>query len=114
MGIDYYAMGQRIRKLRLERNLTQDQLAELLDFSGRGYISRIENGTSVFGLETLACVAEAFEKPLAYLTDGILTSLSDYLYPELESAVRELSPHHRRAVVLLAQNLVESQKRKIY
>ncbi len=110
MGIDFYTMGQRIRKLRQQKNLTQEQLAELLDFSGRGYVSRVENGTAVMGLQTLASLAEGLGKPVSYLIDGAMTAQATYLYPELAEAVRPLSQQHRKAVVRLAESLAEAEQ----
>lgn len=112
MGIDFYTMGQRIRKLRQQKNLTQEQLAELLDFSGRGYVSRVENGTAVMGLQTLAILAEGLGKPVSYLIDGAMTGQTTYLYPELAEAVQPLSQQHRKAVVRLAESLSEAERER--
>ena len=43
--IDYYSIGRRIQQRRVQRNITQERLAEMVNVSVP-HISRIENGSS--------------------------------------------------------------------
>ncbi|WP_324721573.1 helix-turn-helix transcriptional regulator [Salinimicrobium sp. HB62] len=52
-----FKMGLLLRKAREEKNLTQDQLAELID-KKRTYISRVENNGSNLTLKTLFDIVE--------------------------------------------------------
>lgn len=52
MTIDYKIIGRRIRKLRTEKSLTQEKLAEMCDLS-ISHISLIETAKRNVGLETL-------------------------------------------------------------
>ena len=60
MELDYHAIGVRIRRLRKERGLTQQTLAEM---SGQepSNISHIERGATKLSLPTLVSVANALE-----------------------------------------------------
>lgn len=61
MAIDICArLGKRIRRLRKERNWTQEYLSQ---HSGLGsvYLSRLENGQKEPGLRTLEILANAFD-----------------------------------------------------
>ena len=60
MELDYQAIGVRIRRLRKERGLTQQTLAEM---SGQeaSNISHIERGATKLSLPTLVSVANALE-----------------------------------------------------
>lgn len=61
----YRELGQRIKKLRLERGLTQAELAEgLFD---RSYISQIELGLCVPPLQSLQLIVDRLEVPLHQL-----------------------------------------------
>ena len=70
-------VGERIRKIRLQKGLTQENLAEKIceiQNSGRGgnpqTVSRIENAVNDFGIDTLLAVAEALEvSPQNLLSD---------------------------------------------
>lgn len=61
-------IGENIRKTRLEKGLTQENLAERMchiQNTGRGgnpqTVSRIENAVNDFGIDTFLIVAEALE-----------------------------------------------------
>lgn len=50
MEVDYGALGKRIRKVRKERGMTQEQLAERIDVCPP-HMSNIENGKTKFSLQ---------------------------------------------------------------
>ncbi|WP_201576020.1 helix-turn-helix domain-containing protein [Psychrobacter okhotskensis] len=58
--------GQRIRELRKERNLSQEQLAELTGFH-RNYIGMIERGERNPALVNIEVFANVFEMSLSEL-----------------------------------------------
>ena len=49
MAVDYKLIGERLKKARLEKGMTQDNLAESLNVS-IAYLSRIETGTTKVNL----------------------------------------------------------------
>ena len=59
-----------LRQLRLERNLSQEKLAELID-SHQVYISEIEQGKKLPSLNVLNNIAQAFQIPLSELVRQI-------------------------------------------
>lgn len=52
MALDYNIIGQRIKKARQNKHLTQEDLAEKLDVSV-AFLSRIERGSSHINLKRL-------------------------------------------------------------
>ena len=58
--------GKRIRQLRTERNLSQEQLAELTGFH-RTYIGMVERGERNPSLSNVSVFASAFELSLSEL-----------------------------------------------
>ena len=58
--MDYYVIGQRIRKTRKAHGLSQEQLAELVGISTT-HMSHIETGTTKLSLPVLVSLAEALE-----------------------------------------------------
>lgn len=56
--IDFLIVGSRIQKYRIENNLTQDELAELID-STQAYISEIETGKHRLFFDTVVAIAQA-------------------------------------------------------
>lgn len=59
--------GKRIRQLRTELGITQEQLAELTGYSGRSTISRIEGDTASVPMQKLPLLAEALHTTTEYL-----------------------------------------------
>ena len=52
MALDYTIIGERLKKARLDKNLTQEQLAEQIDVS-IAFLSRVERGSSHINLKRL-------------------------------------------------------------
>ena len=59
-------LGIKLKKLRKEKQLTQDQLGDKLDLSGR-YIGKIEAGMIKPSMETFRKLANFFQVPIEYL-----------------------------------------------
>ena len=59
-------LGTKLKKLRKEKNITQDKLSEKLGFSPR-YIGKIEAGMTKPSMETFRKLADFFQVPVEYL-----------------------------------------------
>ncbi|MFC1708291.1 helix-turn-helix domain-containing protein [Planctomycetota bacterium] len=59
-------IGEKIRELRRQQRLTQDELGELIRIHGR-HISRYENGRANPSQPTLERIAQTFDVPLQAL-----------------------------------------------
>ena len=70
--MDYYEIGQRIRKCRRDRNLTQEELAEKVDISTT-HMSHIETGNTKLSLPVFVGIARALE----VRTDDLLEDSCD-------------------------------------
>ena len=86
--MDYYVIGQRIRKTRKAHGLSQEQLAELVGISTT-HMSHIETGNTKLSLPVLVSLAEALE-----------VSTDDLLFCG--------SPTERRSVLAELTQLLES------
>ena len=60
MAIDYMSLGARVKFLRTQKNLTQEELAEKADI-GRKHVSNIENGERGLSIDVLIALANALE-----------------------------------------------------
>lgn len=83
MSIDYEIVSDRVRKARLMRGYTSDQLSEMVDFAPES-LRHIENGSSKPSLRKLYALAEALDVSLDYLTgrspsfeDTVVTNLAN-------------------------------------
>src|SRR6516225_8162158 len=65
-------IGARIKALREERKLSQDELARLFGFKDRQTVSAIETGERRVSAEELLLAVEKLGAPLDYFTDPFL------------------------------------------
>ena len=56
--MDYYAIGQRVRRFRKAQNLSQEQLAEMVNIS-KTHMSHIETGNTKLSLQVFCDLASA-------------------------------------------------------
>lgn len=64
--MDFEGMGTRIKDIRTQKNITQDQLAEMIG-SDRAVIARIENGNKGCSMDFFVNIANALEISADYL-----------------------------------------------
>jgi len=67
--MDTKKLGKKIKLARVERDLTQTQLATKINAKQKS-ISRYETGASLPSIETLVKLARALKKPAGYFLDG--------------------------------------------
>ena len=70
---DYTALGERIRKARKQRHLTQEQLAEECNLS-TAHIGHIERGTRALSIESLITISEVLNVSTDYLLLDVSSS----------------------------------------
>ena len=54
--LDYSSIGKRIKRLRLQKHMTQEALSEKIDISAK-HLSNIENNNAHPSIETLVDIA---------------------------------------------------------
>ena len=62
---------ERIKQLRIARNLTQDELAEAVGYKGKAAISKVENGERDISQSMIVKYAEALHTTPLYLLCGV-------------------------------------------
>lgn len=102
MYIDYSAVGQRIKKVRKEKNLTQEKLAENLEVS-TVYISQVENGKTKLNLEMLVRIADLLGTDPGYFLTGVSCGSQDYLLSDLALLLQDCPPDKRRLIMDVAK-----------
>lgn len=106
--MDYYEIGQRIRRIRKARKLSQEQLAEKVNISIT-HMSHIETGNTKLSLPVLVDIAEALEVQTdSLLYDHPRESISNAIH-DITSIIEECDASQARLIV----NLVKSFKQSL-
>ena len=104
---DIYAqLGQRIRKLRKQADLTQAQLAERVGITP-DYVGRIERGRGAVTLATLSQIAEALDAQLRQLIDleEIDSASREQVLKSIQALLRKKGVEELRKVCLFLEAL---------
>ena len=82
--IDYVDLGKRVRELRRNADMTQEELAEKCGISA-SFLGHIERGTRVASIETLVGLCNTLQVPPQYLLSASLNTFDNHM-PENLSA----------------------------
>ena len=108
--VDYRKIGQRIRKLRLEKGMTQADLAAMVNCSNN-YLSHIETAQCKLSLSMLLRLCDALEKSADYfLLDTPFASREAIIDQDIASKLSRCSPATLNAVSRMIDALLEQQK----
>ncbi len=112
--MDQARIGSFIKELRKEKGLTQEQLAEHLNVSGRT-VSRWETGTNMPDISLLVELAEFTVVSIPEIIDGerksekmdqevkeVANKMADYAGAEKESIIKSVRNHSLLGVIALA------------
>lgn len=104
--MDLKAIGIRIKAAREERNLTQEQLAEMVGLSA-AHISVIERGVKAPKLETFIEIANALNVTSDSLLLDVLNNSLQITATELSEQIKRLPPKEQQKILKAVQVLVE-------
>lgn len=95
--IDYYEIGQRIRKIRKAHSLSQEELASRIDISTT-HMSHIETGNTKLSLQVLVDIAQE----LNVSTDELLFEIEKLndtkIKPEINNLIDGCSPQESKVL----------------
>lgn len=98
MSLNYIAIGQRIRALRMEKGLSQSALSELVDKTPT-YISYIENGIKSMSLDTFVAVANALGTTADELLGNCIESDGGRVYRDIASCFAGCTVYERKIML---------------
>ncbi len=90
-------LGARIRELRKARNLSQEQLAEMIDVEPR-HVSRLEVGSSYPRIDRLEKIAVALNVPLKDFFDFMHLESPDARTRNIEEMVKGMDEDYQRII----------------
>ncbi len=105
--MDYYEMGQRIRRIRKARGISQEQLAEIIGISTT-HMSHIETANTKLSLPVFVSLAEALDVQTdALLYDSPRESVSNAV-KDISSILESCNAQQARVIVEIAKAAKQS------
>ena len=108
MARDYKIIGKRIKNARLNKNLTQEKLAEMLNIS-IAYLSRVETGTTKINLKRLDEICKILEISDTEILSGTSDTSINYLNSDLGNIFNNCSPEKQRLIYEIANIISNSE-----
>ena len=102
--MDYITLGKNIKRFRLQAELKQEALAELVDCSAR-HIGKIENGQNIPSLEVTVAIANALNVGVDQLLYGDLINRTDYFIQELVSYTEGFDDKDKLTTISMIKSL---------
>lgn len=106
--MDYYKIGQRIRKIRKAHGLSQEELAEKINISTT-HMSHIETGNTKLSLPVFADIAVALEVRMDDLLEDRFTATSSVALEEISSILEKCNAQEARVIA----DIVAAAKRSM-
>lgn len=106
MGLDYNVIGSRIKEARLKKNMTQEDLSEIIDVSV-AFLSRIERGNSHINLKRLNQICEILDVSEGYILNGAASNQKNYLNKEFSEILKQCSPEKQKIIYSIAKAIAE-------
>ena len=105
--MDAKAVGQKIRTAREQKNLTQEELAALVDISP-AHISIIERGAKVPRLDTFVAIANALEVSADSLLVDVVDHAVSATASDLSGRLTALSHKEQLKILRILEVLLEN------
>jgi transcriptional regulator with XRE-family HTH domain len=105
MELDYIALGKNIKRHRLLAEMTQGQLAEIVECCDR-HIGQIESGKNIPSLAVTVKVANALGVGIDQLLYGDLKNRGDYFIQELVALTEEFESKDKLMSMELVKALI--------
>lgn len=107
MALDYVIIGERLKKARLSKGLTQEDLAEALDLSV-AFLSRVERGNTHINLTRLSQICSILELSEGEILNGTSSKSSNYMQSDFASLLKKCSPEKQKLIYNVAKVIAES------
>ena len=104
--MDLKVVGQRIKEAREAKNLTQEELAALVDLSST-HVSVIERGLKVTKLDTFVAIANALDVSADELLVDVVAHSVTGVSNRLSDKISSLPMKEQKKIIKVIQALIE-------
>ena len=107
MNIDYKLVGERIKRARKSKGITQENMAERLNVS-IGYVSQVERGVTKISLDLLAAISTILGCDVAALISESAINSTEYLESEIVTELCKLDQKKKKFIYNLIKLINET------
>ena len=108
MSLDYSIIGERLKKARISKGFTQEQLAEKIDVSV-AFLSRVERGNSHINLKRLNQLCRLLDVSEGYILNGASSNADNYLDKEFSDLLKNCSTDKQKLIYNVAKVIAEAE-----
>lgn len=105
---DYNIIGEKIKEVRQEKNMTQEQLANKLQLSVT-FLSRVERGNTNINLKRLLQISEILDVSPGYILTGSNVNIKRYLKAEFAEIVDKCNIKQQKLIYQISKLIYESE-----
>jgi len=106
MALDYSIIGERLKKARKTKKLTQEQLAEKIDVSV-AFLSRVERGDIKVNLSRLNQICDLLDISMSYILTGTGSNSKNYLTDDFSNLLKNCPPEKLKLIYDIAKVIIE-------
>lgn len=108
MALDYSIIGERLKKARVSKNLTQEQLAEKIDVSV-AFLSRVEHGNVKINLSRISQICDILDISIGYILTGTGSNSKDYLSEDFSNLLKDCPPEKIKLIYDIAKVIINEK-----
>lgn len=105
MGLDYTLIGERLKKARMAKKLTQEQLAEKLDVSV-AFLSRAERGDVKINLSRISQLCDLLDVSISNVLTGTVSNSKDYLTEDFSNLLKNCPAEKLKLIYDIAKVII--------
>lgn len=106
MNLDYNIIGERLRKIRIDQNLTQDYLAQKMGVSV-AFLSRIECGSTHINLKRLSEICNILNVTEGEILNGTSSNQNQYLIAKFNELLKDCPPEKLETIYNITKVILE-------
>ena len=107
MALDYTIIGERLKKARTDKKMTQERLAEKLDVS-IAFLSRVERGTTEINLKRLSQICALLDVSEGEILNGSSSASKVYLNSDFSSLLKNCPPEKLKLIYDISKVIINN------
>lgn len=108
MALDFTIIGSRLKRARLNKKMTQEELAEQIDVSV-AFLSRIERGLSHVNLKRLSQICSILGISEGDILNGTASTSHQYLISEFNDILSNCPADKQKLIYKIAKTIIEDE-----